>query len=208
MVPSGGLRLNDVSAPSRSVLTYLDSPRAVDENNCGDTVSKYLKVGDRVQIITPKQFIRVGYPLCSENVRDLYADEVGERVHLLRQAMHKNGSDIDHKVSSLLEQAVCFQILAEKKFGGRERQVFEIACPELLNAFGVVTKRRFVKTGTYVAGRMYGSYDECEYEPAYLENSKTHCIYHVGLDLPVDFFQQNVDVLATNCVAVPMEVFA
>lgn len=164
--------------------------------------TKYPRVGEVVILERPMMFVRVGYPL---TMQDLLMDEVqrkiiDKRTEQMEQALHygrvleekmgehvgpdywlvMQGSKIDPRVRTMLEKAAALSLLIEKKFGGRERKLFETDCSEdkfsstygFVGAEWVVTKRKLAKTG-----RRYNGYSsEDDYEPPQLADEHTHCI--------------------------------
>jgi hypothetical protein len=159
-------------------------------------MSKYAKVGEMVRITTPKEFVRCGYPLTMEDIRVNCYTEIDAKVKELGMTLGKYSSEmIPTRVYNTLEKAVTYWLLEQKHFGGSERSVHERDCSFLLNRTGVVTKIRYVRTGTYYPGKAKSSWDGYEYEPAGLTNMKTHVIYSILVtDLCATY-----SVVANNC---------
>jgi hypothetical protein len=61
-------------------------------------------------------------------------------------------------------------------WGGRDRRIHTHRFEEYAGANFTVQGVRFVKTGEYMPGRFYGTYDGYEEDPPYLGNEKTHRI--------------------------------
>lgn len=150
--------------------------------------SKYAKIGDEVVVIVPKAFIRCGYRVDSDFLRDKYPAEINRRVFQAREAA-KLPRD-DKKVTSALEQAVILGMMREKEFGGRERIIIErdFRDPEIRKNYWIqthtgqvmtVTGKKMVVTGTYKPGYDSYSYWENEWDGEYpsLENKQHHMVY-------------------------------
>lgn len=146
-----------------------------------------IRVGDRVKIIDPLQFVRVGYALTVEDVRESHITQ--DQAHLLKQLINSTGYKLDYTMFpdseySRLETALARLILKTKKFGGPDRSVHTQYMIEYLGKLGTVRAKRYVKTGIYQNGTSYqGYYDDYpEYEPPYLKNEKTVVIYQIEID--------------------------
>lgn len=148
-----------------------------------------IRVGDRVKIIDPLQFVRVGYPLTVENVIENHITQ--DHRYLLQQLINSTGYKTDRLSTdpeySRLETALARLILKTKKFGGPERKVHTKYVAEYAGKEATVRSKRYVKTGTYQSGSSFqGYYDDYpEYEPPYLKNEKTVVIYELDIDSDV-----------------------
>ena len=139
---------------------------------------KYLPLGAKVRVVTPKVFVRCGYPLNFDEVSRKFSDEITERINKASYAAKLNQDD--RYVSKYLFKAVVCDILKREKFGGLERQIFEEEEKHIEGAIGFISGKKFVKTGKYERG--YQSYDgDGDWDPAYLSDEKTHCIYTLEL---------------------------
>ena len=181
--------------------------------------AKYAKVGDRVRIVIPKEFIRVGYPLCPDVIRETYEKELKDRIKAgaiaigainsssnggidLFLSMEDNMFNLSPRIYTNLESAVISTILQNKNFGGNERSIYEKEYPDLLELKGEIIKKKYVKTGTrYPAGGSYNGYSgEYDYEPGGLLNEKTRCVYQIELIPPTIIWSEGtLWILADNC---------
>jgi len=159
-----------------------------------------------VRIVTPKCFVRYGYPLTSEILLATRGEEVHrllcaawmglwQGAHSCQQAKVLAGKNSDpfdftlaplampempQRVAAKLEQAVCSYLLHLERWGGNERKIYEEEYPELAGVICEVAARRFVQTGEYERGHFSRSYDgDGDWEPPYLGNAHKHCIYEV-----------------------------
>jgi hypothetical protein len=165
---------------------------------------KRAKIGDSVRIVTPKRFVRCGYPLTYDIIRKTRSEECYELMRLawagilkidktLEQSQVLGPQDMrwaftsealpemPRRVASLLEQAVCAYIVDRENWGGPQRKIYELDYPHVANAVVKIIGRRCVQTGSYVRGST--SYDhysgECEWDPPYLADAKTHVVYEI-----------------------------
>ena len=158
--------------------------------------SKYLPIGVKVRVVMPLVFERCGYPLGIGDIQAQRGDEVAKLVNAAAKA-----ADLDihaHGVYEHLCKAVCLSVLHKEKFGGTQRVIKQREDERYRNATGEVVAKRYVRTGVRVEGRSYGTVDGYEYDPPYLENVKTHCVYTLRLDS----FIETLDILADNCVEI------
>jgi hypothetical protein len=192
--------------------------------------SKYAKIGQMVRVITPKIFIRAGYPLTSRILLQTRKAEVDAMVVKAAEAMgmyilppeiefsiEDPIERLDHWVVRNLRQAVCCYLLRKEGFGGSERQVFEREVPNMTGATGKVLGKRTVKTGVHFGP--CGGYDnfnnEYYYEPGGLTNEKTHVVYDVQFESynlihNIELLQEGtyrprlgIQILAANCEIIP-----
>ena len=147
-----------------------------------------IRVGDKVKIINPEIFIRVGYPLTTEMIKESHITEEQRQLMdklLATTGNHKYilyGDNINPEYDKL-EHVFSTIVLKSKGFGGNERSVHTETKPEYKDRIGTVISKRYVKVGTYNSATSHqGYYDDYpEYEPAYLENEKTVIIYNVSI---------------------------
>lgn len=149
---------------------------------------KYADIGDRIVVLVPKMFIRCGYLVDANFLREKYTPEINRRVYQARKAA--NLPEDDRKVTSALEQAVILGMLREKEFGGRERVIIErdyrdwkVQSTYVLQVhtgqIGTVREKKRVVTGTYNPGYESYTYWENEWNGEFpsLENQKHHMVY-------------------------------
>lgn len=186
---------------------------------------KYANPGERVRVVTPKLFIRCGYTLTSDIIMDTREKEVTKAVNAAHAAMVQEiqGESvttmlsirtspvvIDQRVRFLLNSAVCSMILENEQWGGKEKKIFEYDASGLQDSEVIVTKKYIVKTGFYhhASGGYCGYSGEWDYEPAYLDDAKVHCVYEIELDPNSVFYPSPptslypiypLKILAVNC---------
>lgn len=144
-----------------------------------------IRVGDKVRIVNPYIFQRVGYPLDTQIVKESHITE--EQKQLMRGLLRTVG--LNYNFSSTrydneyekLEHVFATILLKSKGFGGNERSVHTEHKLEYKDKICEVISKRQVKVGTYCPARSsQGYYDMYpEYEPAYLKDEKTVVIYKV-----------------------------
>lgn len=162
-----------------------------------------IRVGDHVKIVTPELFVRCGYPLTKQIVKDtLITEEQKQAIWKMlnefgikKQTIddgtplldYTDALNADNKFSDILD-IMAGNILREKKWGGRERKIYTKRQEELIGKEVVVWDKKVVKTGKYVPS--WGGYDYYyggyEYDPAYLSDEKTNVIYKISHPLDVD----------------------
>ena len=141
-----------------------------------------IRIGDTVQIVVPKAFVRCGYPMSLKDESKKILESMGKEIRLLVQrvaiapeqhclpvSLWTQNVDVpSERIASIL----AYEKMKAAHFGGRERRVYEEEKPELAGKSTVVISIRFVKTGTYVRGGWSGGeYDE--YDPSCLSDEKT-----------------------------------
>lgn len=157
-----------------------------------------IRVGDQVKIIVPNVFVRCGYPLTVQKVKDevitkeqkdaiitmLKAFDIHYNEYIADLALTLNYNTSGTEAYDKVLHTLSMEVLRQKKWGGRDRKIYIKPEPEYLNRVCNVISKRVVKTGTYTSGGGgYSSYDgDWEYEPPYLSNEKTHVILKVYVD--------------------------
>ena len=152
------------------------------------------RVGDRVKIINPEFFVRVGYPLTKEIAKEtLISQKQRELIcHLLGEnyVIDKVGyadpkaDDIfmtdSNKYGCYYEilDVLAYHEIAKRNFGGKERKIYTKTLEEFRNKEAVIQKKRTVKTGEYHHGRNWGDGD---YDPPYLSDEKSHIILTIDI---------------------------
>ena len=153
---------------------------------------KYALVGEMVRIVTRRQFIRCGYPLCGDDVRgkmkERYENLHGALTTACREAVVGLGEMNNGFVSGKVDADIFHQcdklavsiILNREHFGGKQRRVIEQDIESSLRTDGnwEVLDRKMVKTGDRVPGGKSGYYGE-DYDPPYLSGEENHCIYEL-----------------------------
>jgi len=167
---------------------------------------KIIRDGDIVKIINPITFVRCGYPLGIEDMRKEVQEKFGPAIDnlyvsvqsgdkLIQKDMigeYEYGLKIDSNPSKKYKHfeivnALAYARLYSKGFGGKERNLHTKTIEGLKDKEAQVISIEIVKTGTYIkgSGRVFYYDGDCDYEPSYLANSKTHKI------LTLDIFEPN-----------------
>jgi len=155
---------------------------------------KIIRVGDKVRIVNPYFFVRVGYPLtpamAEEEIAEFFSKEINEFLNKIKPTDSKadhplslGQRDRDKKSFDRVVRALSYDWVKLRGFGGRERKIYSepVTIPE--DCIATVISIKYVKTGTYEygSGGQYnawnGDYDD--YQPAYLSDEKTHKILEV-----------------------------
>jgi hypothetical protein len=158
---------------------------------------------DHVRVVTPKIFLRCGYPydiveegkiLGDKFAEDIVAliDKIDPREHPTQVRYGKSTSlfapiqmdEYPFVPAGLLGmdyEALCgriARIIAQRRgFGGNERSIYTKDRPELTGAELIVTGKIVRKTGTRSSPSSYQSYDgDWEYDSGGLWNERTHVI--------------------------------
>lgn len=159
--------------------------------------AKYAKIGERVRVISRKEFIRCGYPLTLQKILHERKEEVDEMVKTVTETLNwrekqrflglfQITTDLSEKYSraiNSLRKAIAEKIMVDEGFGGNERKIYESPMDHFCDdPIYTVTGKRLVKTGKYE--REYESNDWGGRPHSYpiLENVKTHCVYHLVCD--------------------------
>ena len=178
---------------------------------------KYAAIGSSVRIVTPKQFIRCGYPLSIKDVMNRDFEEIERQCVKLFCTLDNQPTPepkpetlsndwlslsvvsqtpaMSATVHGMLCAAIAAYRLEKEGFGGKTRKIVEVdGIFEKGQIWTVVTKN-LVKTGTRYLGHVYrSSYDgESDYEPGGLEGEQTHCVYTVKQ------FGSKYKILAEHC---------
>lgn len=166
---------------------------------------RYARIGDIVTIETPMLFIRCGYSLTKDIVRNKYKDEVtkimGECSEVIRKAMYIKGIQLvslDSYTQRSLESTIVSAILRREGFGGRERKIHEVEVDGIKGEKVRVIGKGIVVTGQYrcASGGYCTYYGEYDYDPPGLDSEQRHVIYEVefnrclALTLPKELLLQ------------------
>jgi len=147
-----------------------------------------IRVGDKVKIITPKIFIRCGYPMTTENacnaIDAMHGDSlqeflksIGFGVGFRKVPVHYSpGERMASRVYRKIRDALAFEYLHLKGFGGSERRIYTQYVKEYKNQLVTICRKFVKKTGTYYppCGPSLPNYDD--YDPGGLSGEKTHII--------------------------------
>jgi len=161
---------------------------------------KYAAIGEFVKIVTPKEFVRCGYPLTIKLVMEQQFEEIEKDCARMFAALEKKlappeepptetefafgftavpvsgCSNMSATVHGMLCAAIAAYRLEQQNFGGSIRSITERDGVCYPGDTVTVIKKSLVKTGKrYPAS----SYREDDYEPGGLENEQTHCMYTV-----------------------------
>lgn len=151
-----------------------------------------IRRSDFVEILVPRRFVRVGYPLtkeiCANQLETQHGDEIEEFLKKLgiRGAWRGNTSLTkrpNHRSWDRLLDQLGYMKCASDHFGGRERQIFTEPVDEAYqNTVAQVHAIYYVNTGTHFGSS--GGYDsysgEYYYESGGLHNMARHKILKVG----------------------------
>jgi hypothetical protein len=181
---------------------------------------KYARIGEFVKIVTPKEFVRCGYPLSIKDVMNQQFEEIEKDCARMFAALEhkplpletvppkedelnfgfsalavKEVSNMSATVHGMLCSAIAAYRLEKQNYGGNIRSIVEKDGPFAVGQQWVVTKKSLVKTGKRYPSCSYrSSYDgEWDYEPGGLEGEQTHCVYSVQRN------RTKSKILAANC---------
>ena len=171
-----------------------------------------IRICDRVKIINPQIFLRCGYPLTKQIIKDTVITEeqkdlIEEMFKLFGVHSCRQSSDIflatDIKNDRYYEKVLDVMaevVLGQKQWGGSDRSIYTENRPDLLNISGQVISKKIVKTGRYTSGHSscnyYGGYDD--YDPPYLENETSHVILKVCVGNPSFIFGEEIEIEKCN----------
>jgi hypothetical protein len=168
---------------------------------------KYAAIGEFVKIVTPKEFVRCGYPLTIKLVMEQQAEEIEKDCARMFAALEKKPEPVEEPeaqdepgffslrlsevsatmsptVHGMLCSAIAAYRLEQQNYGGSIRAIVEQDGPFEAGELWVVTNKSLVKTGKRFPS--WGGQDlrtgEWDYEPGGLENEQTHCVYSVQKD--------------------------
>lgn len=124
----------------------------------GDVVSKrnpdLLRVGDKIEVISPHVVARVGYPKCHAD----FLPEVQQTHKAAVEALFKT-----ERMRKRAYSALAYEALGKAKFGGIERAVHTVENPEIVGHTATIRHARTVVTGKYYPPSYSYSY-EGEYD--------------------------------------------
>jgi hypothetical protein len=165
---------------------------------------KYAAIGEQVRIVTPKEFVRCGYPLTIKLVMEQQFEEIEKDCARMFAALEKkplpaepasevespfsftavsiNGGPLmSATVHGMLCAAIAAYRLEQQNYGGNVRSITERDGVCEPGALVTVVKKSTVKTGKRFpfSGYHLNYNGEYDYEPGGLENEQTHCVYTV-----------------------------
>ncbi len=164
------------------------------------TQKDVIRIGDTVRIVKPERFIRCGYDnnLQSNINKLLEKKEDCEQLYSILSKLSGAPYGINDTFSELLDSSffkedtrlrdrvireIAYQRMVNQKRHGSARRIFTEEEPSIAGLVSTVEQIKFVKTGTYYAASSYSGADGYEYDPAYLEDEKTHKIIRLAHDL-------------------------
>jgi hypothetical protein len=148
-------------------------------------------IGDKVRIINPEFFIRVGYPL---TLKDAYKDIEVDLKKVISSIASSSPEyfKISEKLESQIRRDLAYDFLKTKNFGGNERKLHTAEGRFFYHdsEYYTVTNKKVVRTGTYdYVEEDYDDWDSddnlcCrEYSKSpVLTNQKTHVILTLDHD--------------------------
>jgi hypothetical protein len=182
---------------------------------------KYAAIGELVKIVTPKEFVRCGYPLTIKLVMEQQFEEIEKDCARMFAALERKPappealptetefafgftavpasgcSNMSATVHGMLCAAIAAYRLEQQNFGGGTRAIVEKDGVFEAGQLWTVVGKSLVKTGKRFQSCSYGpDYNgEYDYEPGGLENEKTHCVYSVEYGS----FKVKAKILAAHC---------
>lgn len=162
------------------------------------------RIYDRVRILNPEVFVRCGYPLTTEMIKEAMTKEQLDAIHqmfdkfgiltdpakLANQVFGRMTLDsVDDTAFNAVRNIIAGRILRQKGWGGPERKIYTERRENLLNATATVHGKRVVKTGEYVSGYSYRGYFDSydDYEPPRLDCEESHVILKVHTDYGTNY---------------------
>lgn len=181
---------------------------------------------DRVRIINPEVFIRCGYPLTKQMIKDTMTKEQLDAIHTMFHSfgiitdISKLPPDqiafglrtyierIDDKAFSRVRDVIAGCILEQEGWGGKERKIYTERREDLLNATATVHDKRVVKTGTHVSGYTYRGYFDSydDYEPPRLDCEETHVILKVHTDWGTNYPSVEIEIEKCNVEKIAKDI--
>lgn len=143
-----------------------------------------LRVGDRIEVISPHVVSRVGYPKCHAD----FLVEVQQTHRAAVEALFKT-ERMRHRAYS----ALAYEALDLAHFGGRERQVHTVEKDGIVGHTATVKHARTVVTGKYYPPYHARSYYDDVSEPGGLDDRK-----YVRL-VTIWFQWDDVELPASSC---------
>jgi len=179
-----------------------------------------IKIGDYVRIDTPEMFVRCGYPFGIEDMRkeikDNHLSDIEKFILSIVYDKDDRAKDfyagIQYKISSVKDDCsdsanaiiniLAYKMLRHRNFGGRERAIHTKTIEEHKGKICQVTGTKMCVTGKYVAGSGYQDSwsGEYEYEPAYLENQKSHRLLALSISMSPESPEGTIFIQGHECM--------
>jgi hypothetical protein len=141
---------------------------------------------DKVRIITPRVFVRCGYPMSLADAREEIA-KMRQDDKSIYDFITSFGIGLHYgNTYGKIVNALAYGLLHARGFGGRERTIHTQERPDIKGLVYKVCEKRVVKTGTY----RQGCDNPEDSEGPSLRNVKTHVILEVErmVDFDCDHF--------------------
>ena len=136
-----------------------------------------IRVGDIVNIVNPRIFIRCGYNLTKDDLRPEIDEKYGKQIH----AFIKSIPILKSRSYDSVRDVIVYDYMVHKRFGGNERKIFtEIKEISKDKKYRVVSIK-FVKTGIYVPGSTSWTGEYEDFFPPYLSYEQTHKILSIKI---------------------------
>ena len=144
------------------------------------------RVGDKIKIKTPEFFERVGYPLTLQKVEEehfskdekLRINEFLTSFEIFQGDFFRSRKDPTY---DLILRLLAKYRIRQLGWGGRKKSIYTVTKQVSPDTVYKVIKKRVVKTGTYHhASGGYDYWGEYDYEPASLDDQKTHILLGVA----------------------------
>lgn len=160
-----------------------------------------IRVNDHVRVIIPEHFVRCGYPLTKEIVKDtIITKEQKQAIWKMLEAFGEHPTSVElidnlrvrlsgqgNSIFDDILDRMSGVVLAQNGWGGKERKIYTKTNNDLMGVYAYIISKKVVKTGIYHHGYTSG-WEEPEYEPPYLSQEKSHVIYETNLYNPDDPF--------------------
>lgn len=125
------------------------------------------KIGDKVKVVIPEIFDRIGYPLTIDDFRDDVEKHERDIYEFLTKVDAPwYNSPVIYKMTSNIKKTLAYGVLVNKKFGGTERSIHTHKNNHLVGLVCKITHIKTVRTGEYSIHNHLG----------YLKNTKNHKI--------------------------------
>ena len=137
--------------------------------------TNYARVGEFVELVEPKIFVRVGYPLCVRDIMNIYGAELEDKFYNLRL------ENVSRRVHGMMIAGLATLKLEQLDFGGNERKIYTEEIDKSVLGIHLVVAKKMIKTGIrYSPQSYYSSYSsEYDYESGGLAEEETHCVYTI-----------------------------
>lgn len=153
-------------------------------------------IGDKIKIIDPQMFVRCGYPLTPQIVKEQHiTDEEKKSITdflstfgiteygVLASYYSPRGSRryYYYKAFDAIMNIIAYNRVGQMQMGGNERTIHTEYDPHKKDIVYTVIGKKVHRTGTYFPSRSSVDYwGEYDYEPGGLANMKTHVILELS----------------------------